>query len=122
MFQKGYRGGTVEKPLDERYKLIINELRFYDIHSELLGNASLQKREQVWHCWSELQKRSVKKLSFECTLNTKIIAGIIRIRDFLWQLPSYSLFLSWCNYLKITVVWIQFCGLFQCICWLCIQW
>lgn len=91
MFQKGYRGGTVQKPLDEMYKLITNELRFYDIHSELLGNASLQKWEQVWYCWSELQKRSVKKLSFECILNIKIIAGIIRIHDFLWQLPSYSL-------------------------------
>lgn len=28
------------------------------------------------------------------------------------QLPSYSL-LSQCNYLKITVVWIQFCVLFK---------
>lgn len=42
-------------------KLIINELRFCDPHSELGGNASLQKQEQVWHCWSELEKWSVKK-------------------------------------------------------------
>lgn len=54
MFQKEYRGGTVKKLLDEMYKLIINELRFYDTHSELVGNASLQKQEQVWHCWNEV--------------------------------------------------------------------
>lgn len=31
----------------------------------------------------------------------------------MWQLPSYSLLLSQCNYLKITIVRIQFCVLFK---------
>lgn len=83
MFQKGYKGGTVKKLVDEMYNLVVNELSFYDIQSELLRNTCLQKQEQVWHCCVRITEVKYKKISFECIPNAKTIAGTIKIGDFM---------------------------------------
>lgn len=74
------------------HKLIVDELRFYDNRSELLGNACLQEQEQVRHRCIWIIDVKYKRIRFESLLNTTKIVDVIKIGDFIWQEPSYSPF------------------------------